>query len=176
MKPKSSFESTPYGATQLKHLASHATPLFAIAAACLVASLIACSEVTGGPGQISQKLGAATSDLSAKEVDLAKLTSFGWDRLFLFKAGTQRKEICQFIGAKPGLCERVLHFESVPAESMALLFGLQGQLTHAEVHSLSNGRFDVTPTEAGIPKEACVFKIRRDSSPDGTTTVWLEPR
>ena len=126
-----------------------------------------CNELTGGPGHISQRIGEVANDPAAKEVDLAKLTTFGWDRLHLFKPGTPKKEICAFIGASDGLCEQVIRHQSVAGESMTLVFSLKDQLTHAELHALSNGRFNVAPDKDGIPKESCVFKIRREPATDG---------
>jgi hypothetical protein len=139
-------------------------------------SAVACGELSSGAGQISQRIGEAASDPSVKEVDLGKLTTFGWDRVYFFKPGTPRKEVCVFIAARDGLCERVIRHQSVAGESMTIVFALKNQLTHVELHSLSNGRFDVTPTEAGMPREASVFKVRREPSTDGKAILWLEPK
>ena len=138
-------------------------------------ALSGCNDLIGEPGQISQRIGEAATAPSAAEVDLSKLTTFGWDTLYLFKSGTPRKEICAFIGAKENHCNQVIRHESVAGESMTMLFGLKGQLTHAELHALSNGRFDIAPSRNGIPKAACVFRIRKEVAPDGKAVVWLEP-
>ncbi len=139
--------------------------LFATLATVIAALLlVACGEIAGGVGQISQKIGEQVSDPSVKEIELAKLTSFGWDKVYFFKPGTSRKDICAFIGARPGQCERVIRYEAVAPDSMALVFGLGSQLTHVELHSLANGRFDLASTGEGLAKEACVFRVRREES------------
>ena len=120
----------------------------------VVCALVAggCSELTGGAGQISQRIGEVTSDPAAQEVDLAKLTTFGWDRLYLFKPGTPKKEICAFIGTDGAFCDQVIRHESVAGESMTLVFGLKDELTHAELHAFTNGRFDVRRVKKGFPR------------------------
>lgn len=152
------------------------TTLATFAAFLATLALLACGEIAGGVGQISQKIGETVSDPSIREIDLGKLTSFGWDRVYFFKSGTARKDICAFIRARPGQCERVIRYESVAPESMVLVFGLGGQLTHVEQHSIANGRFDLDATSEGLPRKACVFKVRREASSDGKPSIWLEPR
>ena len=142
----------------------------------VVATLLAaCSEMGNDTGQISQRIGDLAKKPETKEVRLAELTSFGWDRFFIFKPGTKREEICDFIGAKRPSCGRVIRYESVPQTHVALVFGLGNQLTHTELHALANGRFNLPPSERGYPKESAIFKVRRALS--GTEQeVWLEPQ
>jgi len=138
---------------------------------CLFA-LIACSEVANGPGMISQRIGDLVRDPAAKEVDLGKLTSFGWDRFVVFKPGTKREEICDFIGANRKYCGRIIRYTVVPEDCIALAFALDDRLTHTELHALANGRFEFTSPPAGKPRAASVFRIRRET-PD---RIWLEPK
>jgi len=149
-------------------------PRFVLVALALYAS--ACSELGAGTGQISKRIGEVTSDPASKEVNLSKLTTFGWDRFYFFKPGTPREVICKFIGANRNNCGRIIRYEAVPSDHMALLFGLNGNLTHTELHALANGQFDLTLSEGGLPKERCVFKVRRSSSGPGRDTVLLEPQ
>ena len=144
--------------------------------AVLALALSACSELGAGTGQISKRIGELVSDPSAKEVDLSKLTSFGWDRFYYFKPGTSREDICKFIAANRNVCGRVFRYESVPPDYMALLFGLGGNLTHTELHALKNGRFEMALDESGFPKERSVFMIHRVSSGTDNDVVVLEPR
>ena len=140
----------------------------------LVALLVACSELGNDTGQISQRIGDLARNPETKEVRLAELTSFGWDRYFLFKPGTKREQICEFIGANRTNCGRVIRYEAVPSTHVALVFGLGKNLTHTELHALVNGRFDLQPSENGYPKESAVYKVRRSLS--GTEQeLWLEP-
>lgn len=104
-----------------------------------------------------------------------KLTSFGWDRFYVFKPGTPREDICKFIGANRNSCGRVIRYPAVPVDSVTLVFALGGQLTHTELHALANGQFDIAPDdEKGLRKQAAVFRIRRSSSSTGTDHIVLE--
>ena len=139
-------------------------------ALCLV--LAACSEVANGPGMISQRIGERVRDPAATEVDLGKLTSFGWDRFIVFPPGTAREVICETIGAGRDYCGRIIRYTAVPADCVALAFALDNQLTHTELHALANGRFAFTPPTGGQPRTASVFRIRRETS----ERIWLEPK
>ena len=151
-------------------------PRHLIGAVVLSLAVGGCGETSAGAGQISQRIGEVASDPAVREVDLGKLTTFGWDRVYFFKPGTPRKEVCVFIAARDGLCERVIRHQSVAGESMTIVFSLKNQLTHVELHSLANGRFDIEPSRAGLPREASVFKVRREPSTDGKAILWLEPK
>ena len=142
----------------------------------LSAALIGCSEIGSGTGLISQKIGEITRDPSATQVDLAKLTTFGWEYFFYFKPGTSREDICKFIEAKRNVCGRVVRYERVPSDHYALLFGLNGNLTHTELHALANGEFDFEVPQDGIRKSRAVFSIRRNASSNGQDRVFLEPK
>ncbi|RZL33925.1 MAG: hypothetical protein EOP35_16805 [Rubrivivax sp.] len=146
--------------------------LRAILGLCLCLSFVACSEIANGPGMISQRIGDLVRDPAAKEVDLGKLTSFGWYRFVVFKPGTKREEVCDFIGAGRNQCGRIVRYTVVPEDCVALAFALGNQLTHTELHALANGRFDFTPPPAGQPREASVFRIRRETP----GRIWLEPK
>jgi hypothetical protein len=136
----------------------------------------ACSELGNSTGQISQKIGKVTHDPGAKEVDLPKLTTFGWEYFYFFKSGTTREEICRFIQANRNSCGRVIRYEAVPQGFVALFFGLNGNLTHTELHELANGEFDFQLGEGGHPKERSVFTIRRASAGTGQDRILLEPK
>jgi hypothetical protein len=143
-----------------------------------VAMLVAgCSELGAGTGQISKRIGEITRDPSSREVDLAKLTSFGWEYFHYFNPGTTREEICTVIGANRNQCGRIIRYERVPATHVALLFGLNGNLTHTELHALENGEFDMPPLkQGGYPKSASVFTIRRGAGGTDSGRIFLEPK
>jgi hypothetical protein len=141
-----------------------------------LALLSACSELGNGAGQISQKIGQVTHDPSTRELNLSKLTSFGWEYFYFFKSGTAREQICQLIHANRNNCGRIIRYEAVPEGYVALFFGLNGNLTHTELHALANGEFDFTVGEDGYPKEKAIFSIRRAYSGTGQDRILLEPR
>jgi len=150
-------------------------PLRPALAIALVALSVACSEATNGTGSISKRIGEVARSPDTREVDLSKLTTFGWDRFYALKPGTTREEVCQFIGAKRNVCGRIIRIERAPADHMYLVFALEDQLTHVELHALENGQFDFSFPKAGQPRSASVFKVRRSLSGSGEV-IWLEPK
>ena len=138
--------------------------------------LCACTELGAGTGQVSKRIGEITHDPTAKEIDLSKVMSFGWDHFYYFKPGTTREEVCKFIGADRNTCGRIIRYEKVPGDHMALLFGLNGALTHSELHALANGEFEMPLGEEGHPKSRSVFNIRRLSVGTAQDRIVLEPK
>jgi len=139
----------------------------------LAALLAGCSEGRNSTGMISQRIGEVARTPGATEVDLGKLTTFGWDRVYVFKPGATREEMCKFMGANRNACGRVIRVERTPDAHVAMVFDLQGQVTHFEFHALANGQFDVAFGDHGIPRSAAVFRIRRST---GIGDIRLEPR
>jgi hypothetical protein len=128
-----------------------------------------------GTGAISARLGEAARTPGATEVDLGKLTSFGWDRFYAFRPGATREEVCRFIHAGRNACGRIVRVERAPENHVFLVFALHGQVTHLEMHALANGRFDLDFPASGHPRHNSVFRIRRSSSvPEDI--IWLEPK
>jgi hypothetical protein len=138
--------------------------------------LFGCGELMGGAGPISKRIGELARETTAKEVDLGKLTTFGWDKVYFFKSGAPKKEVCEFIQADERECPRIVRHESIAGESMTLVFSLRDSLTHVELHLLENGKFDITPTKDGLPREKAIFKIRREIGAEGKSVYWLEPK
>ena len=101
-------------------------PLRPALAIALVALSVACSEATNGTGSISKRIGEVARSPDTREVDLSKLTTFGWDRFYALKPGTTREEVCQFIGAKRNVCGRIIRIERAPADHTCTLFSLSG--------------------------------------------------
>jgi hypothetical protein len=137
--------------------------------------LSSCSELGNDTGMISQRIGQVVHEPGARDVDLSKLTTFGWEYFYYFKPGTARETICAFIGANRTNCGRIVRYERVPSTHVALFFGLNGNLTHTELHSLTNGEFDFEVPEGGSPKTKAVFRVRK-SSGSGQDRILLEPR
>jgi hypothetical protein len=133
----------------------------------------ACSEATNSTGMISKRIGETARLPGSTEVDLGKLTTFGWDRVYAFKPGTTRDEMCKFLGANRNVCGRVIRLEQTPEAHIAMVYDLRGQVTHFEFHALENGRFDVSFGEHGIPRTSAVFRVRRST---GTNEIWLETK
>jgi hypothetical protein len=142
-----------------------------LAVLALAAALAACSESINSTGMISKRIGEAARKPDAKQVDLGSLTTFGWDRFYVFKPGATRDEMCKVLGANRNVCGRVIRVDKTPEGHVAMVFDLRGQVTHFEFHAIENGRFDVSFGENGVPRSATIFNVRRSS---GTGEIWLE--
>jgi hypothetical protein len=141
--------------------------------ACLVLA-VGCSEFRNSTGVVSKRIGEVVHTPGTREVDLAALTTFGWDRFHIFRPGTTREQICDFLRAGRNVCGRIVRIAKAPDDHMFLVFGLGNQLTHIELHALENGVFDLDAPPEGIARTKSVFKIRRDFGA-GKDRIWLEP-
>lgn len=140
------------------------------------ALLFGCSELLSGTGMISKRIGEVVRTPGSTEVDLTKLTTFGWDKFHVLKPGTPREEVCQLIEAGPDICGSIVRIEKVPEDHEYLVFGLEGRLTHLELHALANGHFALAPNERGHVRARSVFKIHRRSNGAGQEAIDLEPK
>lgn len=151
----------------------HLTRLSALVLASALA--LGCSEVRNSTGTISKRIGELVHTPGSTEVDLGKLTTFGWEYFYAFKPGTTREEVCQFIGAGRNVCGRIVRIEKAPDDHLFLIFGLNGQLTHIELHAVENGEFDMKFAEDGHPRSKSVFNVRRSVSGSDKHRIFLEP-
>jgi hypothetical protein len=147
-----------------------------VALALAAVLILGCSEARNSTGTISKRIGDVVHTPGATEVDIGKLTSFGWEYFYALPPGTTREEVCQFIGASRNVCGRVVRIDRAPEDHMFLIFGLGGQLTHIELHALENGRFDMQFPPEGQPRSKSVFRIRRSSSGTDKDVIDLEPK
>ncbi|HET9395742.1 MAG TPA: hypothetical protein VFO36_06765 [Nitrospiraceae bacterium] len=142
----------------------------------LCALSLSCSEIRNDTGTISKRIGEVVHTPGAAEVDIGKLTTFGWEYFYASKPGITREEVCQLIGARRNVCGRIVRVERAPDDHVYLIFGLNGQLTHIELHALANGQFDMQFPEQGFPRSKAVFAVRRSSSGSGNDSILLEPK
>jgi hypothetical protein len=147
----------------------------AIVAIPVLGFLLACSEMRNSTGTISKRIGDLVHEQKATTIELGSLTSFGWEYFFAFPPGTTREEVCALIQAGRNVCGRIIRIERAPDDHMFLLFGLNGNLTHVELHAVKNGRFDITFTGAGHPRSKSTFRVRRSSTSGTTDNITLEP-
>ena len=126
-------------------------------------------------GEVSWKLKKELRDNGAKEVDLASLTSFEWDELFMFGPYTPEQEICARLAMELASCKSKV--ESPMNKSQILLvFRKAGEIVHVENHYRIHG--DFTPLndhgQVVTPKTA---KFSAYSAGEATTgEPWLKLR
>lgn len=149
-------------------------PITFLAVTCVL--LLGCSELLNGTGMISKRIGEVVRTPGSTEVDLAKLTTFGWDSFQVLKPGTSREEVCHLIEIRPEGCDSLVRVEKVPDDHMYLVFALGNRFTHLELHALANGQFALQANGASFSRTRSVFKIRRSSNGSGKDTIQLDPK
>ena len=70
----------------------------------------------------------------------------------------------------------MVRIEKVPDDHEYLVFGLEGRLTHLELHALANGHFGLKPNERGHVRARSVFNIHRRPNGAGQDAIDLEPK
>ena len=119
--------------------------------------IAACSDLGSGP--ITKALKHEIREIQAKQVELSKLTTFGWDEVFLFEPYTPRSSVCATLAVHPKHCERVIRAESNDDGQMTIAFRKAGRVTHAELHVRWNGDFMPWPSGRPISRSAAIFRV-----------------
>ena len=127
-------------------------------------------------GEVSRSIGNLVHEAGAREIDLAFVTQFGWDRFYYFKSGTNREEICKFLGSPAHRCGMIVPQELVPEGAYTLVFTQDNRLRHIELHRMQNGEFDFPAGAQGLAREASVFRVRHNLSGSERERVVLEPK
>ena len=122
------------------------------AALLLLSSLIAgCS-----PSPLSERIGEEARTHSA--VDLAAITSFEWDTVFIFSPYSTSKVICQTVGPLWANCESAAPRQVAESE-FHLVFTNRGSFVAQVVHSRTNGEFCQSTCALRIAKPNSLFKV-----------------
>ena len=110
----------------------------------------------------SSRLGREIRDPGVTQIDLASITTFGWDEVFLFEPRTPRASVCAALGVRERYCRLVVRTESVDGEHMTIAFRKQGRVTHAELHRRFNGDFLPLGGEQRLRREEARFRVVAD--------------
>jgi hypothetical protein len=145
-----------------------------VSIAVICALLVGYFLLLNGTGMISKRIGEVVRTPGSTEVDLAKLTTFGWESFPVLKPGTPRAEVCRLIEIRPEGCDGLVRVEKVPDDHMYLVFALGNRFTHLELHALENGQFALASNGARYFRGQSVFKIRRSPNGSGKGTIQLE--
>ena len=119
--------------------------------------LAGCADFQAGP--ISKAIGREVREHDARRIELAKLTTFEWDEVFLFEPYTPRSAVCDTLGVQVKYCERVVRAESTDDGEMIIAFRKAGRVTHAELHFRFNGDFMPWESSRPIPRSKAVFRV-----------------
>ncbi|NUZ04724.1 hypothetical protein HQN59_03015 [Schlegelella sp. ID0723] len=133
----------------------------------ILAVLIALANCGGlDGGTVSGRLGRQIRNPAVTHVDLASVTSFGWDEVFLFPPQTPRASVCATLAVRERFCRLIVRTESLDDETMTIAFRKQGRVTHAELHRRINGDFLPLDNEQRLRREDARFRVVADGLGD----------
>jgi hypothetical protein len=126
----------------------------------LMLSLSGCGDIYRyiKSGKVGWALKRELRDKHVKKIELAKLTQFAWDELFLFGPYEPANEICKTLKLPLAECESTITATSTSDGQMLMVFRLNGKIVHNEIHIRWHGDFSSIPQEPLTPQTA-VFSV-----------------
>ena len=97
-------------------------------------------------------------DRHVEQIELAKVTKFTWDELFLFGPYEPASDICKTLRLSSAECESAITVTSTDDGEMLMVFRHKGRIVHSEVHMRWHGDFSPIPQEPLTPQTA-VFAV-----------------
>ena len=102
----------------------------------------------------------ATHDGSSTHIDLAKLTDFEWDRLFIFGPYSYPERMCRDIGFSKSECEAA-NLKNVDEGEYLLVFLNGRKVIRMERYSRLDGSVDKNGLAIGLTPKDALFSIER---------------
>lgn len=143
----------------------------------IVLFLSGCSDLLNPSGPVSKSIGHEIRQKGIRLIDIAKLTSFEWDELYLFGPYALSEDMCKQLGIAHQECKSKLTASSTDDNEMVLVFRNKGQIVHVEKHSRFYG--DFTPlnfTQPLTPSNAIFSAEPKGVATSGKTWYLLRPK
>ncbi|MNZ55617.1 hypothetical protein D3C78_735480 [compost metagenome] len=125
-------------------------------------------------GEVGWALKKEIRDKKSIRVEIAKLTNFKWDEMFLFGPYQPTSEVCKRLELSSIACKTIITAELADDGEMLMVFRLNGKVVHTEMHIRWHGDFTPVPDKPFTPRTA-VFSVSvegKDASGEG----WLKLR
>lgn len=126
-------------------------------------------------GDVGWALKKEIRDKQSTKVEVAKLTSFEWDELFLFGPYQPTNEICTRLELSALECEAIITAESTDDGEMLMVFRLQKKVVHTEMHLGLHGDFTPVPNEPFTPRTAIFSVTAQGKTASGRDWLKLLP-
>jgi hypothetical protein len=122
----------------------------------LVLSLSGCGDVYRylKSGEVGWALKKELRDKKSAKVEIAKLTRFKWDELFLFGPYQPTNEVCKRLELSEVECKTIITAQSTDDGEMLMVFRLEGKVAHTEMHIRWHGDFTPIPDKPFTPQTA----------------------
>lgn len=149
----------------------------ALLAILVVLSLTGCGDIFQylKSGDVGWALKKEIRDKHSARVEVAKLTDFEWDELFLFGPYQPTNEICKRLELSALECEAVITAESTDDGEMLMVFRLQKKVVYTEMHIRFHGDFTPAPNEPFTPQTAIFSVTVEGKSASGRDWLKLRP-
>ncbi len=113
------------------------------------------------PGPISKALGAAVDGGKGQPIEIAKVTRFRWDEMFImhgYQGATEdmKRQWCEHHSFSPEQCSEV-EFAPVGDAWQMLMFRDQGKIARSELHMRMKG--DLLPARQPLSPSDAVFEV-----------------
>lgn len=132
------------------------------------------SYVSSGP--VGWRIKQAVRDKRSTIIDIAKLTDFQWDELYVLGPyQLSMEEICKKINVNYQDCNRQLPFNEYMLDSDgagALVFKYEGKIVHAERYLSFHGRFRSSPQP--IRRDQAVFVVKESGQESYYGEPWFD--
>ncbi len=115
-----------------------------------------------GSGQVGWALKKQIRDAQFAKVDLAKITPFKWDELYIFPPYAGPETVCAALSMSMHECISKTKVDSNDDGLTLLAFKDQGKLVHAESHLSFHGDFVPVPKQQPVRKHNAVFRVVGD--------------
>lgn len=109
-------------------------------------------------------------------IDLAKLTDFDWDTVYIFSPYTARKNICDEFVSTWVECKDVLP-GYIDERNFLLVFTMEGNIAYHEFHSRRNGDYSIPSHVLKLPRAVAKFQaVATGTLANGETQYVLSPK
>ena len=126
-------------------------------------------------GQVGWALKRELRDRHVQKIELAKLTEFAWDELFLFGPYEPANEICKTLHLPEADCKSTITETSTDDGEMLMVFRLNGKIVHNEIHIRWHGDFSPIPQEPLTPQTAVFSVSVQGKGASGEDRLVLHP-
>jgi hypothetical protein len=134
------------------------------------------SRSSNSTGEVGLALKKELLENQVKEVDIAKLTRFAWDELFLFSPYFPTSEVCKRVQLSVAECKSTIPEESTDDGEMMMVFRIKGKVAHSELHHRQHGDFTPAPSEPFTPETAIFSVVAEGTGVPGPGWMKLRPK
>jgi hypothetical protein len=126
-------------------------------------------------GEVGWALKVELRDRKSTRVELAKLTKFEWDEVFVFDPYAPTSEVCKRLQLPLAECASAIAIESTDDGEMLLVFRLKGKVVHTEMHIRWHGDFTSAPQQPLTPQAAVFAVVVEGKGSQGQDWLKLRP-